>query len=128
MQTAQQKKNDKFQSLLILLTSSLADNNDNIPFNQPNAYQSNSDLPSKYQQDEIVFQDMTKDGGNENKYNVDGSETQQRDADSFLVDNYGSRKYYDRDSIYALENPDNRGVRSISGKFNFENVRENIPP
>lgn len=103
----------------------LANSND-MPLNQPNTYQSNWDLSAKYQQDEIIFQDMIKDGGNKNKYNVDGYEIRQSDADSFVGENYGSEKYYEKDLSYLLENVNSRelqpSIRSVTGKFSIGNV------
>lgn len=119
------RKNYKFQSLLTILAGILANSND-MPLSQPNPYQSNWDLSAKYQQDEIIFQDMIKDGGNKNKYNVDSYELRQSDADSFAGDNYGPGKYYEKDLTYLLENVNSRelqpSVRSVTGKFSIGNV------
>lgn len=122
------KENFKFQSALIILAGILANSND-MPLSQPNAYQSNWDLSSKYQQDEIIFPDMIKDGGNKNKYNIDGYELrQQSDADSFAGDSYGSGKYYEKDLTYLLENVNGRelqpSIRSVTGKVSIGNVTQ----
>lgn len=110
----------------MLLAGSQANTNDMpLRLNQPNAYQSNWDLSTKYQQDEIIFQDMTKDGGTKNKYNVDGYEMRPPDAEA-AENNYASGKYYERDLAYLLENVNSRelqpSVRSVNGKFSNGNV------
>lgn len=97
----------------MLFVGSLANGNDMpLSLSQPNTYQSNWDLSAKYQQDEIIFQDMVKDGGTKNKYNVDGYEMRQPDADA--GENYASGKYYEKESTYLLEN--------VNGKFSNGNV------
>lgn len=95
---------------MLTLVGSLVNSND-MPLSQ-----SNWDLSSKYQTDEIIFQDMIKDGGNKNKYNVDGYEIRQQDADAFAGENYaGAGKYYEKDLTYSLENVNSR-------KFSIGNV------
>lgn len=108
---------------------SLANSND-MPISQSKTYQSNWDLPAKYQPDEIYFQDMIKDGGNKNKYNIDAYEMRPSpDVDNFAAENYGPGKYYEKDSAYMLDSANNREFqpipptfRSLNGKLSVGNV------
>lgn len=110
----------------MFLVGSLASSND-MSLSPPNTYQSNWDMSAKYQQDEIIFQDMLKDGDNKNKYNVDGYETRQHDAHSFGEENYEPGKYFEKDLTYLVENVNSREVqpstRSVNGKFSIGSVR-----
>lgn len=70
---------------------------------------------------------MQKDGGNKNKYNVDGYETRQHDTHTFGEDNYEPGKYFDKDLTYLVENVNGRelqpSTRSVNGKFSIGSVR-----
>lgn len=110
----------------MLLVGSLANSND-MSLSPPNTYQSNWDLSAKYQQDELIFQDLPKDDGNNiNKYNVDGYESRQHDTDSFVDENYGSGKYFGKDLTYLVENVNNKelppSIRPFNGKFSNVNI------
>ncbi|XP_037050937.1 uncharacterized protein LOC119084892 isoform X2 [Bradysia coprophila] len=114
-------------SVLVILagTSSLANSND-MPLSQSKTYQSNWDLSAKYQPDEIFFQDMMKDGGSKNKYNIDAYEMRSPDADNFAAENYGPGKYYEKDTAYLLDSVNNREFQPLLPPFRSSNGKLSV--